>query len=107
MEKYDELIYYSICECLYDEMKANKITSQSTRFKTFCHGLGINLLNGITLTSEQNDILNKSMGNVAMIYGESDETLATYMLEFFEAKIWMKYDKIVILLKTNLPFAIQ
>lgn len=107
MEKYDELIYYSICECLYEEMKTNKVTSKSTRFKTFCHGLGINLLNEITLTAEQYDVLSKTMDKVSIIYGETDENLNTYMIKFFEDKIWLKYDKIVIILKTNLPFAMQ
>lgn len=107
MEKYDELIYYSICECLYDELKANKFTNHNTRFKTFCHMIGINLLNNISLTSEQYDILTKTINKLTIIYGESDGKISQYIITFFEGKMWMKYSNIVITLKTNLPFAMQ
>lgn len=108
MEKnYDNLIYYSICECLYEEMKRNKVVSKSRTFRNLCNSIGQNLNSGQSLTSEQFDVMVKVIQSIHLIYGEDDGKIGNYISEFFKQEMWKKYQEIVTTLYSNLPFAIQ
>lgn len=99
--KYDNLIYYSICECLYENMGETKYST----FRNMCNGIGENLNNGLNLTIEQYNAISKAMYTLDIIYHEDKNVMGDYVRKFFEEEIWKKYMKPVTVLKNNLPFA--
>lgn len=100
--KYDNLIYYSICENLYENMK---ITKYST-FTNMCNDIRYNINNDLKLTSEQYKVLQKTLETLNIVYNEHEDKMLKYVKFFFNQKIWKKYMKIIIILNDNLIFAI-
>lgn len=99
--KYDKLIYYSICECLYENMGLTKYTT----FRNMCKGIGYNLNNGLNLTPEQYNAISESLLTLNIIYAEDDVKMGQYIQTFFKEEKWKGYMKTVMILSNNLPFA--
>lgn len=108
MEKYKELIYYTICECLYEELTIlRSSTKTSTTFKNLCGGIRLNLTKGSPLSTQQYTTLANTIRKVNLIYGESDGIIGDYVLNFFGDKIWETYQREIMILNGNLKFEKQ
>jgi len=107
MNKYEDLIYYTICESIYDEQKSSKEVQYTGTFRNLCRGIAINIEHDIKLTHIQNKIINYTIQNLLLIYGENTENISRLLLIFFKEKKWELYQKTVILLRDNLIFEYQ
>lgn len=86
MKKYEDLIYYTICESLYDEQKSSKDIHHTTTFRNLCRGIAINIEHDVKLSSAQYKILTNTISKLLLIYGEDTDTIGTFIKIFFIEK---------------------
>lgn len=99
MEKdYKELIYYSLCESLYENMR--KLTNYTT-FINMCSNIKNYINSDFPISGELNKITKKSVNDISELYGLDKKECVEHMLNFFKDEVYLKYYKIVNIIKRN------
>ena len=99
MEKdYQELIHYSLCESLYDNMR--KLTNYTT-FTNMCSNIKDYINSDFPIPSELYKLTMTSVNEISELYGINKNESTEHMLNFFKEEIYLKYYKIVNVIKTN------
>ena len=94
-ERYDNLIYYTICETLYNNINKTNYTS----FINMCNNLYYLTIGSKTLSTELYDLLTVSSNNINLFYGLNDVDAIDYINNFIRNKMWTKHYKCVRILK--------
>lgn len=96
--KYEHLIYYTICESLFDAMKQTNFSTLSSMCKT----INQNISNGLMLSTEEYKVITKTMNEVSLLYGLEDYEMIEPIKNFFSLRMWETYGEIVYIYKTHL-----
>lgn len=89
--KYDNLVFYGLCDALYRE----KCKSNYGSFSNMINALKISLKNGC-MTSEHYKIIGNSLDRIETMYGLTYEDSSEYLLRFIDEELWRIHIKIVI-----------
>lgn len=100
-QKYNKLIRYTICETIYDQMAKTQYTS----FTTLCKNLGDCVLKDISIQSKDYDIITEIVGNLALMFDESDDNMQKYLVKFFEDEEWRLDIDFIKVIKKNTNFS--
>ena len=95
---YENLVYYRICEELYNQMKK---TNYST-FKNMCNNLRDTIMNDVYV-GEAGKIMSNVMLELSVLYGMEAADTAEFLLEFLRDKKWEQYYEIVLTFKNRTP----
>jgi hypothetical protein len=98
MNKYNHLIYYAICEILFDERKKTNYNS----FHNMCASIKTNISHGEPLSTEQYKVIATTMSEISYLYGLSDDDTVMLLNNFFNEELWVKYTDIVAIFKSHL-----
>jgi len=94
-ERYDNLIYYTICENLYNNINKTNYTS----FVNMCNNLYYLTVGSRPLSTELYNLLTLSSNNINLFYGLNDADTINYINNFIRNKMWVKYYECVRVLK--------
>jgi len=95
-KEYENLIYYSICEVLYDEMKNTNFSTYSNMCKT----IKVNVLHGEPLSSEEYKLITKTMSEISFLYGLDNDNIIHFITNFLKNDKWELFIDVVVVLKT-------
>jgi hypothetical protein len=94
---YDNLIYYTICENLYNNINKTNYTS----FINMCNNLHYLTVASKPLSTELYDLLTLTLDNINLFYGLNDVDTINYINIFIKNKLWGKHYKCVRMLKLH------
>lgn len=94
---YNNLIYFAICDKLYDEMLKTNYSS----FDNFCKNLKYSIIGGGNITGEQYKIIANLIRVISGYYEIDKDYVGTYIREFFDREIYLIYGKTIMVIKTN------
>jgi hypothetical protein len=81
---YDNLVYFTITEILYDQMKSTNFGS----FGNMCNTININITHGEPLSSEEYRVVANTMSEISYLYQLSDDDTVNYLNHYFKKEIW-------------------
>jgi hypothetical protein len=89
---FDKIVYYQICDFLYDEFESQK--KQKIGYQTFsnmCAVIGKKITLGVDLTKKERGIVNRIISRIISFFGFIDEEAIDYVYNFFKDNFWLKY----------------
>lgn len=95
--EYNRLIYFNICDVLYDEM----LKTQYYSFDTFCKNLGYSIIGNGNITGEQYKIISNLLRVISEYYEIEKDSVGSYIREFFEREMYLIYGKTIMVIKSN------
>lgn len=102
--RYENLIYYRICEVLYVEMKLTKYTT----FTNMCRNIKDLIVTTKTpLRGELRKLINKTINNVQTVYGFTRQETIEYIIKFFADNKWETYQDLVKIFYTKTRTSFQ
>ncbi len=101
--EYEHLIYYTICEKLFEEHKKTNFLTLNNMCKT----IKTNITNGLALSTEEYKVLSKTMSEITYLYGLDDNDMVNLVNHFFKSELWDSYIDIVVIFKSKLKFSYQ
>ena len=97
-EQYNELICYNICESMYDNMY--KHTNYHS-FINMCSNMKNYVESDLPIIPELALVIKTSIKNIQNLYGISHDEVKNHILEFLNKEMYLKYYKIVHIIKKN------
>lgn len=94
-ENYDNLIYYTICENLYNNINKTNYSS----FVNMCNNLYYLTIGSRPLSTELNNLVTLSLNNINLFYGLKDVETINYINNFITNKMWTTHYECVRVLK--------
>ena len=94
---YDRLIYFTICDVLYDEM----LKTQYYSFDSFCKNLAYCIIGNGSITKDQYKIISKLLKTISEYYEIDRDSVGGYIREFFNKEMYLIYGKTVMVIKSN------
>lgn len=95
---FKELVYYSLCESLYDNMR--KFTNYTT-FINMCSNIKNYINSDFPIPGELNIVIKSTTSYVSYLYGIKEEETKEYLIYFLDNDVYLRYHKIVSVIKAN------
>ena len=102
-KEYDNLIYYSICEVLFDEVKKTNFST----LNSLCKTINTNITYGNAFSTEEYKSLANTMSEISFLYGLDDNETVELVNAFFKNEMWTLYGDIVAIFKLQLKNSYQ
>lgn len=99
-QEYEHLIYYTICDVLYDNLKK---TNYST-LNSLCKSIYTAIIHDVSIGTEEYKILALLLNEISKLYGLSDDESIIIVRKFFKEQMWLVYGEIVGVMKAHLKF---
>jgi|TARA_Y100000389_G_scaffold82433_2_gene79034 hypothetical protein len=99
-EEYEHLIYYTICDTIFNEVK-------NTNFSTvgnLCKTISTNITYGTSISTEEYKVLSKTIKEISFMYGLSDNETIDITNTFFKKEMWLVYSDIIGVMRAHLKF---
>lgn len=92
MSYFDKIVYYQICDFLYDEFKRSqrgKVHYQT--FTSMCNVLSKKIKNNAQLSKSERGIIIRVIERVSLFFGFDDGESIKYTCDFLVGECWDKY----------------
>lgn len=93
MDKLNKIIYYSICDFMYQEyigIVQKKKDDFKIPFDVLCNDMSTRLDNGVNFNKTQIKLFHLTMDRITNFFAISDEEFGLYFKNFLEKKMWLK-----------------
>lgn len=98
MDKLDKIIYYQICDFMYQEyclLKKESKDKLNTPFDVFCNDMSSRFLNNVDFSKKQKKLLYKTSIRSTNFFGITELEFVNYFTIFLSEKIWQRIHKSV------------
>lgn len=95
MNRFDKIVYYQLCDFLYDEFKLG-IKNRGVGYQSFtsmCSSISNKVTKLVDFSRSEKIIINKILNRLISFFGFTDKEAGKYIVSFFYNKIWDKIYK--------------
>ena len=90
--RFDKLVYYQICDFMYDEFEAQKNNRASyVSFSSFCGVISKKITEAYPLNKKERGIINRIILRISSFFGFDDSETVNYIYVFFKEQYWDRY----------------